>query len=220
MKISLIHPSRSRPKEALTTSAAWLSRAYNSLYIEYILSLDTSDPRLNDYHDALRKQSIVNDNRSAIQAINKAAEKATGDLLIVISDDFSCEQDWDVKLLDALHGKEDFIVKTPDGYQKTLITLPIMDRKYYERFGYIYHPDYKHLWCDTEMTVVGHMLGRVIDVDVLFEHMHHSLGKSKKDKISEKNDATWQQGKRVFHERLKSNFGVENPLCKFEDIKW
>jgi len=31
-----------------------------------------------------------------------------------------------------------------------LITFSILGKRLYERFGYIYHPDYKSLYCDNE----------------------------------------------------------------------
>lgn len=214
-KISIIHPSRSRPAQAMAVRDKWIRNADNEL--EYVFSLDLDDPMRRQYKGNI----LLNNNTSAIAAINYAAYFSTGDLLIVVSDDFDCLPHWDTMLLKALEGKEDFIVKTPDGIQKTLITLPIMDRKYYERFGYIYYPEYKHMFCDQEMTAVGHLMGKVIDVPVLFEHKHYSVkGGLRKDKISEKNDRTWNQGKKLFHDRLAFNFGVENPVMRYEEIVW
>lgn len=213
-KISIIHPSRSRPMQATATRQQWLNFADGD--VEYIFSLDLDDPMRRQYKGDI----LLNNNTSAIAAINYAAHYATGDLLIVVSDDFDCLPHWDTMLLKVLEGKEDFIVKTPDGIQKTLITLPIMDRKYYERFGHIYFGGYVHMFCDQEMTSVGHMLGKVIEVPVLFEHKHYSVGKSRKDAINKKNDATWNQGKKLFHDRLKDNFGVSEPVIRYEDIVW
>lgn len=219
MKISIIHPSRSRPGIAGMTRNKWLLNAHYPEDIEYILSLDRSDPQGKMYRNPTGK-ILFNNNISAIGAINHAARHATGDLIIVVSDDFDCLPHWDTLLLKELEGKRDFLVKTPDGLQPTIITLPIMDRTYYERFGYVYHPDYKHMFADTEMTAVGHLLGKVIHVDLLFEHKHYSLGKSKKDAVNKKNDATWHQGKNFFHKRLKTNFGIENPVMAYNEIKW
>jgi hypothetical protein len=28
-----------------------------------------------------------------------------------------------------------------------LATIPVLGRKYHERFGFVYHPDYRTLWC-------------------------------------------------------------------------
>lgn len=215
MKISIIHPSRSRPKQALATMAKWRKNADNPM--EYIFSLDLDDPFRKQYSGA---RMLLNNNTSAIAAINFAAHYATGDLLIVVSDDFDCLPHWDTRLLEAIGDRTDFLVKTPDGIQKTLITLPIMDRKYYERFGYVYYPGYKHMFCDQEMTAVGMMMGKVINVDVLFEHLHHSVGKSRKDAINIKANRTWEQGKKLFHQRLKDNFGIKDPVIKYEEIQW
>lgn len=214
MKISIIHPSRSRPKQANATRDRWKTHADD--HHEYIFSLDTDDPTRHKYKGAI----LTNNNTSAIAAINYASSYATGDLLIVVSDDFDCPPHWDTLLLKALEGKSDFVVKTRDGLQKTLITLPIMDRTYYERFGYVYEKGYCHLFADQELTAVGHLLGRVVEVDLLFEHKHYSTGKSKKDDVNRRNDKTWDQGKKLFNERLKSNFGIAEPVIKYEEIVW
>ncbi len=141
-------------------------------------------------------------------------------MIIVVSDDFDCPDNWAEKLMTAVEGKKDFLVKTKDGIQPTLITLPIMDREYYNRFGYVYEPGYKHMFCDQEMTAVGMMLGKVINLDLEFTHNHYSTGKFKKDAVSVKNDSTWNQGKKHFNERLKTNFGIENPVIPYSEIKW
>lgn len=232
MKITIIHPSRGRAKQADYTAAQFFNKSDNKF--EYILSVDSNDPELPKYNELFNatfnncgkiqriypKRPVINNNRSAIQAINNAAKVATGGLFVVISDDFDCPEHWDSKLLAQLEGKSDYIVKTMDGIQPTLITLPIMDRVYYERFGYIYHPDYVHMFSDQEMTAVGHMLGRVIKSDLLFPHLHYSTGKSPKDEVSIRNDSTWTQGKHLFNERLKTNFGIDKPVIRYNQIRW
>jgi hypothetical protein len=211
MQISIIHPTRHRVEQAIKTRSNWLSRADGE--VEYLFSTDSDD--------TFPLGSVVGDNKTAIEAINRAAKLATGDLLIVVSDDFSePPENWDTLLLMELEGQSDFVVKTRDGIQPVLVTLPIMDRVYYEQFGYIYHPEYKHMYSDTEMTTVALMLGRVITSDLLFEHRHYSTGKTPMDAINKKNDATYKQGERVFNRHLKNNFGIKNPLIQFKDIVW
>jgi len=214
MKISIIHPSRSRSAIANKVRAEWLDKADGN--IEYLFSLDFDDMQATQYDG----KCIFNKNRSAIDAINRGAEHVEGDLFVVVSDDFSCPDHWDSLLIWALQGKSDYCVKTKDGLQPTLMTLPIMDRVYYERFGYVYYPEYYHLFCDQEMTVVAHYLGRVVNVDLLFPHNHHTTGKFKKDAISIKNDRSWSQGENLFDKRKLHNFGIEDPICTYESIKW
>lgn len=211
MQYSIIHPSRSRPEQAEAAIKLWLNSAKDKTQIEYILSVDHNDGHLRRYKAIAARNGVklnIAQNKSAIEAINRAARKSEGNILIVVSDDFKCEEGWDENLLKELEDKEDFIVKTQDGIQEWIITLPILDRKYYERFGYVYFPGYQHLFCDTEMTSVADLTGRKIISQLLFEHAHYTTGKSQKDAINNKNNATWNQGKKLYNNRKKINFGL------------
>lgn len=225
-QISIIHPSRNRASMAFETLNKWLYNADFVVPIQYILSIDSTDEQYNKYLmilDCIEGVEIVsNDNKSAIEAINFGATKATGDLLIVVSDDTDTFKGWDTALIKALDGKSDFSVKTKDGIQKTLITMPIVDREYYNRFGYIYKNDYKHMFVDMEFTAVGMMMDKVITLDLEFKHLHYSIGAMDKDEVNERNNSTWQQGERLFNERLKSNFGLkpEEIVNPYESIVW
>lgn len=218
--ISIIHPSRGRPEQAYKTFRKWFYSAgyrYGNGF-EYILSLDYDDE--SNYADDFWK-IVYNYNTTAIEAINFAATRANGDYLLIVSDDTDCFENWDVELLKAIKGhKSDFCAKCNDGLQPTLITMPFMDRAYYERYGYVYHPDYKHMFADQELTAVAMMTGKYIKLDLSFPHLHYSTGKTPKDEINVKNDLTWRQGEMLFNDRLKTNFGIENPIMNYSDIQW
>lgn len=224
MRISVIHPSRGRPQQAFETAKKWILNS--DICFEYILSLDNDDPKLNEYKKLFDEDhniyqlAIGFNNKSAINAINFGAEIATGDLFVVISDDMDCFPGWDTELLNELQGKSDFLLKTRDGIQKTLVTLPILDRKYYERFGYVYEPGYSHMCADQELTAVAIMTNRLLYSDLLFEHKHYIIGKAVKDAIYEKNDATYPQGQAYFNERLRDNFGIKNLINQYQSIVW
>lgn len=220
MKISIIHPTRGqRFNLAMNALDKWLSKCNNLSNIEYILSLDNNDSfswpgniKYND-HSILK---LYSDNRSAIDAINNAAKVATGDLFIVVSDDFDCPEHWDTLLLKALEGQSDFIVKTQDGHQSWIITLPILDKKYYARFEYIYPPHIKHMFADTWMTHVADLLDKKITLNLFFEHLHYSAGKGTKDAINTRNESTWSDGERKYLEGVKTNFGLSEDQIKGE----
>lgn len=224
MKISIIHPSRKRAQMAAKTAHKWLSSAKDKHNIEYLVSIDDSDELLPymDSFESMHPAVVIyqSPNNSAIEAINRVAAQSTGDLLIVVSDDFDCPFHWDDALITMLKGKEDFCVKTPDGIQKTLITLPIMDRTYYKRYGYIYNPAYSHMFCDQEMTAVAHMTGKVIELPIPFPHLHYSTGKNVKDEVSIKADSTYASGQKIFWDRLAKNFDIEKPVCSYKSIVW
>lgn len=238
--ISIIHPSRGRFLKSFDTIRKWLHNSSyykpafvyklnKTLNIEVIVSLDDDDQAINDYReiyesiDSLNVKVIQNNNTSAVSAINYAATFAKGDILIVVSDDTDCPENWDELLLKEVEGKTDWILKTQDGIQKWIITMPVMDRAYYNRFGYIYYPEYRHMFCDTELSCVADLTGRRLESKLMFEHLHYSTGKSVKDAISDKADKTWDQGEKLFLERYQRNFDLkETPgrITSPEYLSW
>lgn len=224
MMISLIHPSRQRPERSFDNAVNWINRA--QCEVELIVSIDSDDKTKFEYaklYDHFAGKFLVNRNRSAVDAINKAAEVATGDILLVLSDDFDCPEGWGKSLIELTEGKTDWIAKTPDGIQPWMITMPIMDRAYYNRFGYVYYPSYLHMFCDTEISCVADLTGRRINLDTPFIHNHYSTGKGEKDAVSNKADRTWEQGEKLFLERLAKKFDLQETPGKITDptyINW
>jgi len=213
LKISLLHPSRNRPYKSFATIKKWLELSGN-VAVELIVSLDKDDPQLLDYGELFntirpRAQVLINENISAVDAINRAAKESTGDILIVVSDDTDCPENWASKIVNACDGRKDFVLKVNDSIQNWIITMPVIDRVYYERFGYIYHPVYKHMFCDTEFTHIADCLKKVIvRHDLEFTHQHYSLLRKKPDELNQRNDATWNEGKAAYVKRVKEKFGM------------
>lgn len=231
MKLSVLHPSRGRPQKSFDTIRGWMgSRSKCGVEVEFIIMLDEDDPELKNYNaiykfdnkDYSYFRHYVDNNKSSVEAINTAAKCALGDIFIVVSDDTEPLKCWDCVLEKELAGKTDFILKTQDGIQPWIITQPILDRAYYNRFGYIYHPGYQHLFCDTELTCVADILGRKITSNLLFPHNHYSIGKATLDSVYSKNDRTNEQGEKLFLERYARNFDLPkgNPIQDKGLISW
>jgi len=207
MTISLLHPSRGRAYKSFETISKWLRCAGSN--VELVVSIDTDDEQKDEYIKLYGEAVIINDNKSSVEAVNKAAQASTGDLMIVVSDDTDCFEGWANMILSAVSDKKDFVLKVNDGIQKWIITMPILDRVYYDRFGYIYHPDYKHMFCDTQFTHVADILKKVIwRNDISFPHNHYSTRRSQRDAISERADATINHGKEVYLRNFKNCFGL------------
>lgn len=214
MKFSLIHPSRSRPTKSFSATQAWLNSC-STTEVELIVSIDENDPHRDQYkliYNPIQKAKvIVNNNRSAVDAINNAAKVSTGEILIVVSDDTDCIRNWDDIILKATAGCKDFILKTYDGVQKWLCTMPIMDRTYYNRFGYIYYPEYFHQFCDCELTHVADITKKMIwRNDIEIKHLHYSVLKQQRDSLYQRNDNSWNEGKNLYMRRLKESFGLND----------
>lgn len=211
MKISLLHPSRGRSEQAFETALKWLKNM-KTHYFEYIISVDISDPQLEKYKELFTGFCDINisDNQNVVDATNEAAWRSSGDILVLVSDDFECYEGWDKDIISVFskinHGA---VLKTFDGSQKWIVTLPIMNRKYFLEQEYFYYPEYKHMFCDTDMTHKADIEGKLIfRNDLLFRHAHYSTGLNKKDEINSKADSTCNQGEALYLERVKNNLGL------------
>lgn len=216
MKFSLIHPSRQRPNKSFNAIQKWCEFGQEKDF-EVIVSLDESDPLLNTYKELYSRNKyvnlIVNPNRSAVDAINNAAKVAKGEVFIVVSDDTDTILRWDAVLRGVIGSRKDFVLKVHDGIQDWLCTMPIMDREYYNRFGYIYYPEFRHMFCDTLLTHQADALKRMIwRNDIKFDHLHYSVRKSEKDDVSSKADNTFQEGKRIYLNLVKKNLLLDKSV--------
>lgn len=189
--------------------------------LELIVSVDESDPSLDQYKhffstgrfDNPNVRVIVNKNRSAVDAINNAAKESKGEVMIVVSDDTDAVKGWDRLLSQATGTHTDFVLKVNDGIQDWLCTMPIMDRVYYDRFGYIYHPEYSHMFCDTHLTHVADALGKlIIRNDILIPHLHYSVNRGERDEVTKKADNTFTEGKNVYMRMLNQNLLLDNSV--------
>ena len=211
-RIKIIHPSKGRPEQAYSAMKMFIDCCGNSSVIsKYVLSIDLEDERLPEYHKRFKDSDVtleVNRNQSAIQAINVAAQQYihlnSDEIVVVASDDFYPEKGWALKVIERIGGKKDFVLKTNDGLQNWLVTLPIMDSIYYFRYGYIYNPIYKHLFCDTELTHVADITGR-LTIDNTIKIRHKPIN----DKLHSQTQSTWKTGERIYLERVKEKFGLK-----------
>ncbi len=169
MRILLKCPTRSRPEKLINTLRSYVYLAHDRDNIGVAISCDTDDTSMTrpaikeEIHRLLGPLSwqriFYSENKSKIEACNANMDQIEypWDIVVLISDDMVPRiEGWD-NIIRA-HMKVYFpdtngILWFNDGYQKDkLNTLCIFGRKMYESFGYIYHPSYKSLFCDTELT--------------------------------------------------------------------
>ncbi len=152
---------------------------------------------------------------SKIHAINRDMDKTENlkwDLLLVMSDDmFFVQFGWDNIIRQRMKDnfpEGDCFLHFDDGYVKAaLATMSIMDRKYYNRDKYIYHPIYKSFSCDAEAYYVALMRGRHKYFDeILFKHQHPSTGKLAYDETYRVNALATDHDTKVYFERLRRYF--------------
>lgn len=209
--ISLIHPSRGRAKKSFETTRKWIEKA--GCDVELIVSLDNSDNELIAYHGYYMNNYILNDNKSVVDATNHACKFAKGDILIYLSDDFDCPENWGPLVLKEFEGEErPLLVKVDDCLQKfevPVLTIPMMNRSLYERLGYFWHPEYKSMFTDEDLYWTTRKLGALKFAPHLkFEHQHVSVGKAPDDETYRNSSKNWDQGKAVFAKRKALGFPI------------
>jgi hypothetical protein len=129
------------------------------------------------------KSMYYSANSSKIEACNADIEKVDypWDIIVLVSDDMIPEvYGYDNYIRQAATPDLDCILWFNDGYQGyKLNTLTMFGRAMYERFGYLYHPDYKSLFCDTELTDLckGSLKDKTVyKPPCIIRHRHPLLG--------------------------------------------
>lgn len=191
MNILIQFPTFARPAKFLACLSKYVNMSSGQNNLHFNINCDIDDATMNNSESVESVHSIFRDvdhcdfdmyfdkNTNKISAINDHIEDKDFDVVICASDDMiPQEQNWDEAIASdmqvyfpQLNGALHYF----DGYQKeSLITLSILGRQLYNHFGYIYHPDYKSLYCDNEFTQSVYNLGRVKYIDnLIIKHEHY-----------------------------------------------
>ncbi len=219
MKLVIKFPTRGRSNKFLL-----VLRKYQQLLddktTEIIVTCDNSDPEMNQPHvkEVISQYKNVKlcfgDNKTKIEAINNDLEGVDFDIVLLASDDMTpMVQGFDTIIKERMvehYPDTDGIVWFNDGYQgKKLNTLCILGKKYYDRFGYIYNPEYVSVWSDNEFMDVGNLLGKQTYFDeVIIKHEHPDWGFGKRDEVHLMNGKYESHDRTIYNRRKLINFGL------------
>lgn len=228
-KLLIKFPTRARAGKFFEVLDQYIAALDDRDNTFFIVSCDLDDGEMNnsevrDRFSHYRNLTVCyGNNKSKIEAINADMDDYDRyDIILLASDDMIPV----VPAFDRIIRERMFenfpdldgVLWFNDGYRgNDLNTLCILGKKYYERFGYIYHPAYKSLWCDDEFTRVADLLGRqVYFEDVIIKHDHPDIPGSDvlHDELMIKNQALDGVDKRMFKQRKKSNFGLKKKIMK------
>lgn len=151
--------------------------------------------------------------RNKVHAINrgmKLFENKKWDILVNMSDDMEFEVHGFDDIIRELMDRENLFLHLPDGFvDEKLPTMSIMDRKYYERFNYVYHPHYTSLWCDNEAMEVAIDLGCYKFVNQrIFKHKHPLWMGEAYDKQMIKSQSHYKKDQVIYLKRKKMGFPI------------
>lgn len=222
MQILIKFPTRGRPDKFFRALDLYLNMAEGPDRLRVQVTIDDDDPhmtspevleRLSGYPNLVltRGHSI-----SKIHAINRDLLMDGWDILLLASDDMiPVEKGYDTVIrrrMQERYPDMDGVLWFNDGNRADLNTLSILGRRFYERFGYIYHPGYRSLYCDKEFTLVADRLGRQTYFDqVIIRHEHPSYGYGDMDAIHRDNKLNKDPDFHLFLRRRARRFDMGHP---------
>lgn len=187
----------------------------------FSITIDEDDETMNNQDVINELTSYTNTevtiglSKTKVDAINRDIDTSEDwDIILLASDDMIPQIKGFDKIINTLmesnYPDTDGILFFNDGFKgQELNTLCILGKKYYERFNYIYHPEYKSTWCDNEFMMVGNLLKRQKYFPmVIIKHEHPDWGYGKHDIIHHKNHSDLNHDMNLFNHRKLKNFYI------------
>jgi len=219
MKLLIKFPTRVRARKFLKVLSTYV-KLLDDKTTPIIVSCDSDDTSMKEefvtqvisQYDNVEVQ--FNDNKSKIGAINHNMNNLEFDIVLLASDDMIPRiKGFDTIIKEKMsshYPDTDGVLWFNDGYKgETLNTLCILGKKYYDRFGYIYNPEYTSVWCDNEFMDVSKSLNKVTYFDtVIIRHEHPDFGFGSNDSIHMNNIKNESTDRLTYERRKKINFGL------------
>jgi hypothetical protein len=213
----LIHynfATRNRPQKMAEAISTIIDLSADQNYTIGLTIDDDDSTTLNSHQlaDFLQSDRIkVKPGRSSskVHAINRGMAGWSGDIVVNMSDDMRfIKRGFDGDIIQAFQGDRDQFVHFPDGRMNGVLpTMSIMGRSYYERFNFIYHPDYNSLWCDNEAMDVAQQLGRYKYIDLqIFSHEHPAWTGEPADALLMHTESFYEIDQETYKRRSKLGF--------------
>ena len=219
MKLLVKFPTRNRKNKFFKVLRQYQNLCENLDNTYFLITLDNDDESMNssdveDIFNTFKNVKVIyGTSNSKIHAVNRDIELVNDwDIVLLASDDMTPKvKGYDNIIRNKMkefYSDTDGILWFNDGFQgEKLNTLCILGKKYYKRFNYIYHPDYKSCWSDNEFMEVGKILKKQTYIDsVIIKHEHPDWGYGNRDQIHTNNINDYQYDLGVYNRRKEINF--------------
>jgi hypothetical protein len=214
-------PTRSRPDKFRNQFDKYYSMLSGSLNVAFVVSMDTDDSTMNNDDmkwwlspaNGGRKNIFYHygNSKTKVQAVNADMQHYNSwKILVLLSDDMSPQiNGYDKIIYDDMmksYSDLDGALHYNDGrVGNRLITLSIMGKKMYDRFGYIYNPSYTSLYCDNEWHEVVYSMNKAVYIDrVIIKHDWTDY--TGKDPLHIRNESFYGSDGLVFQKRKRLGF--------------
>lgn len=210
-KISLLHATRGRPKQAWLARQTWLDKAKNADAIEHIFAIDYDDDKAGPF---ICCRHVQNRAAGPVAAWNEAAKASNGQILVQMSDDFDPPMYWDEMILEAIGDtSKSKVLAVSDGNRKDdLLCMAILTRARYNQQGYLFHPEFFSMYSDNWFSEQAFLDGVVIDArdKITFQHNHPAFGKGEMDETYSRSNSQerYKHGEAVLQRLRRGDDGV------------
>ena len=243
MRLLVKMPTRGRPNKFVSVLDRYINFCSGMQDVHFLISMDHDDPLMNNDNmisHLMRLRSRMEDrvhfsfgtSKTKVEACNadlnilrsikpNVIVLASDDMIPVVSgyDDIICK-DMAKNFPDT-----DGVLHYDDGFsgKDRLITLSILGAKYFNRFGYMYNPEYKSVFCDDEFTQAARLLNKVVYIDrCIIQHQWVGIPYSmaaqgqinpnqvSRDELHERNESQemYNHDREVYDRRKTNNFGI------------
>jgi hypothetical protein len=173
MKISILCPSRGRPRRFLEMAESAMGTADKPENVDLYLAVDADDPTRNQYPIAF----LLNQTHQPVSHLfNSLAYGTDGDILMAAADDVLFRtQGWDTRVCAVLDRFPDglFIASPMNGDGRRRVNHWFTGRQWLDLFGWFMPAHFEHFCDDEWVQEVSSACGRLVYLDdVLVEHMH------------------------------------------------
>lgn len=205
-RIRVAHATR-RPKKALETRAQWLSLARYPDDIAWVFGIDDDDQESKRIL-ANEPHVIVAAGGGSVPAFNAAAASGPAEIYIAGADDTFAFKVWDDMIVQRLRDcSKPAVLLTGDGRRMDrMATCPIVTRGWYEKFGWLFPPEFRTMGPDAWISERASRDGCYIDaLDLVFPHHHPYYGHGEVDEVYERHNAPegWVHTREVFFRLLE-----------------
>ena len=222
MKLLIKFPTRGRKDKFFSTLNIYHNNCEDIENTEFLISIDSDDTEMNLEEVVNRISSykntkvVVGNSLSKIDAVNRDLNEFENkwDILLLASDDMIPQvKGYDIIIKDNMlfnYPDTDGVLWFNDGFQKNkLNTLCILGKKYYKRFNYIYHPNYRSCFSDNEFMDVGNLLKKQSYIDqIIIKHEHPDWGYGNPDYVHKNNVSDFHHDYTTYESRKLINFGI------------
>jgi hypothetical protein len=221
MKILVKMPTKLRKEQFFNTLDKFYSLCEDINNIIFVITLDNDDVIMNTDEIKEKLSNYQNlfynfgNSISKLYATNRDLNKySEWDIMVLASDDTVPKiKGWDTVIRETMIEccpDTDGVLHFNDGYQgNRLNTLPILGKKYFDRFGYVQYPGYKSCFADNEFMEVSKILNKVKYFDItVIEHQHPDWGFGQRDYVHDENIKYFSYDNNLFQERKVNNFDL------------